>query len=63
MNKQVDNNMKSPFTGGLVYLVEDTEVQVFRKEQYTVHVRYYECKELANSLQQKSKMSNYVMNV
>ena len=27
MNKQVDNNMKSPFTGGLVYLVEDTEVQ------------------------------------
>lgn len=45
MNKQVDNNMKSPFTGGLVYLVEDTEVQVFRKEQYTVHVRYYECKD------------------
>lgn len=45
MNKQVDNNMKSPFTGGLVYLVEDTEVQDFRKEQYTVHVRYYECKD------------------
>ena len=30
MNKQVDNNMKSPFTGGMVYLVEDTEVQDFR---------------------------------
>lgn len=45
MDKQIDNNMKSPFTGGPVYLVEDTEVQDFRKERYTVHVRYYECKE------------------
>ena len=45
MDKQIDNNMKSPFTGGPVYLVEDTEVQDFRKERYTVHVRYYECKD------------------
>lgn len=45
MNKQIVNSMKSPFTGGAVYLVEDTEVQIFRKEKYTVHVRYYVCKE------------------
>lgn len=43
MNKQIVNGMSSPFTGGLVYLVEDTEVQTFRKEEYTVCVRYYVC--------------------
>ena len=43
MNKQIVNGMSSPFTGGLVYLVEDTEVQTFRKEDYTVCVRYYLC--------------------
>ena len=45
MNKQIVSNMKSPFTGGPVYLVEDTEVQTFRKEEYTVHVCYYICKD------------------
>lgn len=45
MNKQIVNGMSSPFTGGEVYLVEDTEVQDFRKEKYTVHVRYYVCKD------------------
>lgn len=45
MNKQIVNGMNSPFTGGAVYLVEDTEVQTFRKEDYPVHVRYYECKD------------------
>ena len=40
MNKQIVNSMSSPFTGGMVYLVEDTEVQTFRKEKYSVHVRY-----------------------
>lgn len=43
MNKQIVNGMSSPFTGGLVYLVEDTEVQTFRKEEYRVCVRYYVC--------------------
>lgn len=45
MNKQIIKGMSSPFTGGAVYLVEDTEVQDFRKEKYTVHVRYYVCKD------------------
>lgn len=45
MNKQIVNSMRSPFTGGAVYLVEDTEVQTFRKEKYTVHIRYYVCEE------------------
>ena len=45
MNKQIVNSMSSPFTGGMVYLVEDTEVQTFRKEKYSVHVRYYVCKD------------------
>ena len=45
MNKQIVNGMVSPFTGGAVYLVENTEVQTFRKEEITVHVRYYMCKD------------------
>lgn len=45
MNKQIVNGMSSPFTGGAVYLVEDTEVQTFRKEEYKVHVCYYVCKD------------------
>lgn len=45
MKKQIVNGMNSPFTGGAVYLVEDTEVQDFRKEKYTVHVSYYVCKD------------------
>jgi hypothetical protein len=45
MTKQIVDNMKSPFTGGLVYLVEDTEVQTFHQEKYIVPVKYYECKD------------------
>lgn len=45
MNKQIVNSMSSPFTGGAVYLVEDTETQTFRKEEYIVHVSYYVCKD------------------
>ena len=38
-------NMKSPFTGGRVKEIFTTEVQEFRKENYTVHVRYYVCED------------------
>ena len=41
MEQYVD--MKSPFTGGRVKEVFTTEVQEFRKEDYTVHARYYVC--------------------
>jgi uncharacterized phage-associated protein/uncharacterized protein YbaR (Trm112 family) len=43
MTKQLANGMVSPFTGGKVYVVEDTETKDFRKETFTVHVRYYVC--------------------
>lgn len=45
MDKQIAKGVVSPFTGGEVYLVEDTEIQTFRKEDFTVRVRYYECKD------------------
>ena len=45
MKKRLDENMVSPLTGGAVYLVEDTEVKFFRKEEFTVHVHYYICKD------------------
>ncbi len=45
MNKQIVNDMSSPFTGGAVYLVDDVEEQEFHKEKYLVHVHYYECKD------------------
>lgn len=38
-------DMKSPITGGRVKLVEDIEQHEFRKEQYTVHVRYCLCED------------------
>lgn len=41
MEKYVD--MISPFTGGKVKEVRTVEEQVFRKETYSVHVRYYVC--------------------
>jgi transcriptional regulator with XRE-family HTH domain len=43
MEKYVD--MKSPFTGGRVKEVFTTEEQEFRKENYTVHARYYVCED------------------
>ena len=43
MTKIIAEGMTSPFTNGQVYLVEDTEKQIFRGEEYTVHARYYEC--------------------
>lgn len=45
MNKSIVTGMTSPLTGGAVYLWEGTEVQTFRGEEYTVHARYYECKD------------------
>lgn len=45
MNKILVDGMKSPFTGGRVFLVEDIETQEFRKEKYEVHVRYYVCED------------------
>lgn len=45
MNKSIAKGMISPFTKGQVYLVEDTEKQTFRGEEYIVHARYYECKD------------------
>ena len=41
--KYVD--MKSPLTGGRVKEVCTTEVKEFRKEKYSVHVRYYICED------------------
>ena len=43
MEQYVD--MISPFTGGRVKEVFTTEVQEFRKENYTVHARYYVCED------------------
>lgn len=45
MKKSIAEGMASPYTGGLVYLVEGTEKQTFRGEEYTVYARYYECKD------------------
>ncbi len=38
-------DIKSPFTGGKVKEICTTEVKDFRKEKYTVHVRYYICED------------------
>lgn len=43
MEKYVD--IKSPFTGGKVKEVSTVEVHEFRKEQFSVHVRYYLCED------------------
>ena len=44
MNKTLVN-IQSPTTGGRVFLVEDTEEHEYRKEKFTVHVRYYVCED------------------
>lgn len=65
MNKQIVNSMSSPFTGGAVYLVEDTEVQTFRKEKYSVHVQYYVCKDTGEqftSEEQDEQLCNELYN-
>ncbi|MDE6768472.1 MAG: DUF4065 domain-containing protein [Muribaculaceae bacterium] len=43
MEKYVD--MKSPFTGGKVKEISTIEVKEFRKEKFSVHVRYYVCED------------------
>lgn len=43
MEKKIACGVKSPFTGGAVYLCEGIEVQTFRNEEFPVYVRYYEC--------------------
>lgn len=45
MRKTLADRVKSPFTGGRVYVVEDVEQQEFRKEKYNVHTRYYVCED------------------
>lgn len=45
MKKQIVENMKSPLTGGRVYIVEDIEDWDFRNEKYSVHVSYYICED------------------
>ncbi len=43
MGNYVD--VKSPFTGGRVKEVSGIEVKEFRKEKFSVHVRYYVCED------------------
>ena len=43
MEKSVE--IKSPFTGGKVKEISTIEVHEFRKEQFSVHVRYYVCED------------------
>ena len=43
MEKFVD--LKSPFTGGRVKEVSTVEEHEFRKETFSVHVRYYVCED------------------
>ena len=43
MEKYVE--IKSPFTGGKVKEVSTVEEHEFRKEQFSVHVRYYVCED------------------
>lgn len=65
MNKQIVSNMSSPFTGGEVHLVETTEVQTFRKEEYIVHVSYYVCKDTGEqftSEEQDEQLCNELYN-
>lgn len=45
MKKTLAKDIKSPLTGGRVFLVEDVETQEFRKESYQVHVRYFVCED------------------
>ena len=37
--------IKSPFTGGRVKEVSTVEEHEFRKERFSVHVRYYVCED------------------
>ena len=43
MEKYVE--IKSPFTGGKVKEVSTVEEHEFRKERFSVHVRYYVCED------------------
>lgn len=45
MNKTLAEGVKSPMTGGRVFLIEDTEKMAFRGEHYNIHVRYYICED------------------
>lgn len=65
MNKRIVDGMESPLTGGEVYLVEDTETQTFRGEEYTVHVSYYVCKDTGEQFtteEQDEQMCNELYN-
>lgn len=43
--KQEVEQLKSPFTGGKVKEVSTIEEHEFRKEKFSVHVRYYICED------------------
>ena len=45
MKREHLTNLSSPFTGGRVIEVSDIEQKEFRKEKYSVHVRYYRCED------------------
>ncbi len=45
MNRSIAKDMASPYTGGRVYLAEGVETKTFRKEEYVVYSRYYECED------------------
>lgn len=65
MKKALAKDIKSPFTGGRVFLVEDVETQEFRKERYQVHVRYYVCDDTGeefNNVEQGDMSCNELYN-
>lgn len=43
--KRTLTNIKSPITGGRVFLLETLEDHEYRKEKFTVHARYYVCED------------------
>lgn len=45
MKKTLAIGMKSPFTGGRVFLAEGIEEIEFRGEEYPVHASYYVCED------------------
>lgn len=54
-------DMKSPLTGGRVKLVEDIEEQEFRKEKYSVHVRYFICEDTGEQFTMEGQ-DDFVLN-
>lgn len=53
-------NIDSPFSGGRVWEVSDVEERDFRKERYSVHVRYYLCEDTGEQFTTKEQDSLWV---